>query len=63
MLAETPVKALRLEAIPARVLFEFAMVAVTAVTLVSRVNVVAFELHVPKSTEIEPVANSCVGDV
>ena len=58
MLAEIPVRALRLDAIPASVLFVSEIVEVTADTLVSRVNVVAFEFHVPKSTEIEPVASS-----
>ena len=63
MLAETPVRAFRLEAIPASVLFVSEIVAATADMLVSRVNVVALVSHVPKSTEIDPVANSCVGEV
>ena len=51
-------RAFRLDAIPASVLFVSAIVAVTAVTLVSRVNAVASEFHVPKSIEIDPVASS-----
>ena len=63
MLAVTPLRAFRLEAMPASVLFSSEIVAETAATLVSRLKVVASSLHDPKSTEIDPVASSCVADV